>query len=79
MVQLRFRSKNAPHESHLFEIISQAGVQFLALRNDDRFAGGIGVQLLGQLPIIQNRGGWLPALDDEYRFVVNDIGFTDLL
>ena len=27
----------------------------------------------------QNRGGSLPALDDEYRFVVNDIGFTDLL
>jgi hypothetical protein len=27
----------------------------------------------------QNRGGSLPALDDEYRFVVNDIGLTDLL
>jgi hypothetical protein len=27
----------------------------------------------------QTRGGTLPALDDEYRFVVNDIGFTDLL
>ena len=27
----------------------------------------------------QNRGGSLPALDDEYRFVVNGIGFTDLL
>jgi hypothetical protein len=27
----------------------------------------------------QNRGGTLPALDNEYRFVVNDIGSTDLL
>jgi hypothetical protein len=26
----------------------------------------------------QNRDVSLPALDDEYRFVVNDIGFTDL-
>jgi hypothetical protein len=27
----------------------------------------------------KNRGGSLPALDDEYRFVVNDVGFADLL
>jgi|GEM_PF-4560234 len=27
----------------------------------------------------QNRGTSLPALDDEYRLVVNDISFTDLL
>jgi hypothetical protein len=27
----------------------------------------------------QNRGASLPALDDEYRPVINDIGFADLL
>jgi hypothetical protein len=27
----------------------------------------------------QNRDASLPALDDEYRLVVNDIVFTDLL
>lgn len=64
MVQPKFRSKNASHESHPFEVASQADREFLALRNDDHFAGGIGVQVSDQLPINAKRS---PTSSDRTR------------
>jgi hypothetical protein len=68
MAEPLFQGKNASDESPLLEVAAQAGLQFLALRNDDRFIGGIGVQVLGQLSIIPVKDGLSEmALESELK------------
>jgi hypothetical protein len=66
-------------EAHV-QFCESLGVRFPGATHPARIvASSAGVMFRLHSILVQNRGGPLPALDDEYRFVVNDIGFTDLL